>query len=170
MPVDGFWSISLYNADGYFQKNDLNAYSLNNITSKKSADGSVAIQFGGCDGKIPNCLPIMNGWNYTVRLYRPRAEILNGKWKFRSRSQNELKPRLAPMSGYWPGPEVRQCLLLSRYWAKSGIMMLIVSSSATDPKRSSTVQSFCVAGFRLIGEAGTTAQRAPALRASDRAE
>jgi hypothetical protein len=82
VPVDAFWSISLYNADGYFQKNDLNAYSLNNITSKKSADGSVAIQFGGCDGKIPNCLPIMNGWNYTVRLYRPRAEILNGKWKF----------------------------------------------------------------------------------------
>ncbi len=40
------------------------------------------IQFGGCDGKIPNCLPIMKGWNYTVRLYRPRAEILNGTWKF----------------------------------------------------------------------------------------
>jgi hypothetical protein len=37
---------------------------------------------GGCDGKIPNCLPTMAGWNYTVRLYRPRAEILNGKWKF----------------------------------------------------------------------------------------
>ena len=59
-----------------------NAYSLNNITAKKSADGSVAVQFGGCDGKIPNCLPIMKGWNYTVRLYRPRAEILNGTWKF----------------------------------------------------------------------------------------
>ena len=82
VPVDAFWSISLYNADGYFQKNDLNAYSLNNITSKKSSDGTVAIQFGGCDNKIVNCLPIMNGWNYTVRLYRPRAEILNGKWKF----------------------------------------------------------------------------------------
>ena len=24
----------------------------------------------------------MTGWNYTVRLYRPRAEILNGTWKF----------------------------------------------------------------------------------------
>jgi hypothetical protein len=24
----------------------------------------------------------MKGWNYTVRLYRPRAEILSGKWKF----------------------------------------------------------------------------------------
>jgi hypothetical protein len=82
VPVDGFWSISLYNADGNFQKNDLNAYTLNNITAKKSADGSVAIQFGGCDGKIPNCLPIMKGWNYTVRLYRPGGEVLDGTWKF----------------------------------------------------------------------------------------
>ena len=82
VPVDGFWSVSLYNEQGYFQKNDLNAYTLNNITSKKNADGSVVIQFGGCDGKIPNCLPTVPGWNYMVRLYRPRAEILNGKWKF----------------------------------------------------------------------------------------
>jgi hypothetical protein len=82
VPVDGFWSVSLYNAEGYFQKNQYDAYSLNNITSKKRADGSVAIQFGGCDGKIPNCLPTMPGWNYTMRLYRPRAEILNGTWKF----------------------------------------------------------------------------------------
>ncbi len=82
VPVDGFWSISLYNDKGYYRKNDLDAYSLNNITAKKSADGWTTIQFGGCDGKIPNCLPIMPGWNYTVRLYRPRTEILDGTWKF----------------------------------------------------------------------------------------
>lgn len=82
VPVDGFWSISLYNGEGYFEKNPYNAYSLNNLTATKSADGSTTVQFGGCDGKIPNCLPIMKGWNYTVRLYRPRPEILNGKWKF----------------------------------------------------------------------------------------
>ena len=82
VPVEGFWSISVYNADGNFQKNALNAYSLNNITSKKSADGSVAVQFGGCDGKIPNCLPTMPGWNYMVRFYRPKPEILNGSWRF----------------------------------------------------------------------------------------
>jgi hypothetical protein len=82
VPADGFWSISLYNAEGYFQKNGLNAYSLNNITSKKNPDGTVTIQFGGCDGMIPNCLPIMKGWNYTVRLYRARPEVLSGKWKF----------------------------------------------------------------------------------------
>jgi hypothetical protein len=65
-----------------FEPNPQNAYALNNITAKKSADGSVAIQFGGCDGKVPNCLPITPGWNYLVRLYRPRAEVLDGHWTF----------------------------------------------------------------------------------------
>ncbi|MDX0509609.1 DUF1254 domain-containing protein [Sinorhizobium medicae] len=82
VPVNGFWSISLYNSKGYFEKNSLNAYSLNNVTAEKAADGTVAVQFGGCDGKIPNCLPIVEGWNYTVRLYRPGEAILNGSWKF----------------------------------------------------------------------------------------
>jgi hypothetical protein len=82
VPVDAFWSISVYNAEGYYQKNDLNAYTINSITGKKGADGSTTVQFGGCDGKIANCVPIVPGWNYTVRLYRPRAEILNGTWKF----------------------------------------------------------------------------------------
>jgi hypothetical protein len=82
VPVDGFWSVSLYNAEGYYEKNEYNAYSINNITAKKGDDGAIAIQFGGCDGKVANCLPIMKGWNYTVRLYRPRAEILDSSWKF----------------------------------------------------------------------------------------
>ena len=50
--VDGFWSITLYNAEGYLVKNDQDAYSLNNITTKKDVDSSVTVQFGG-DGKIP---------------------------------------------------------------------------------------------------------------------
>jgi hypothetical protein len=82
VPVDGFWSISVYDAEGHFRKNDLNAYTLNNITAKKDADGSVTVQFGGCDGKVANCLPICPGWNYMVRLYRPRKEVLDGTWKF----------------------------------------------------------------------------------------
>lgn len=82
VPVDGFWSVSVYNSDGYFTPNAQNAYSLNNITAGKDAEGSVTVQFGGCGGQARNCLPIMHGWNYLVRLYRPRAAILNGKWKF----------------------------------------------------------------------------------------
>lgn len=81
VPVDAFWSISVYNDKGFFQKNDYDAYSVNSITAKKSADGAIDIQFGGCDGKIANCLPITQGWNYTFRLYRPQASFLNGEWK-----------------------------------------------------------------------------------------
>jgi hypothetical protein len=83
VPVDGFWSVSVYNAKGFYEKNAANAYTLNNLTAKKSEDGSIAIQFGGCgNGKAVNCLPITAGWNYTVRLYRPRAEVLSGAWTF----------------------------------------------------------------------------------------
>jgi hypothetical protein len=64
-------------------------------------DGSVVIQFGGCDGKDPSCLPTMKGWNYMVRLYRPRAEILGGTWK---------SPDAQPISRM-PKPE---CRLLAR--------------------------------------------------------
>jgi hypothetical protein len=67
---------------GYFEKNPYNAYSVNNITGQKAADGSITVKFGGCEGRIPNCLPITKGWNYIVRLYRPRAEVLDGSWKF----------------------------------------------------------------------------------------
>jgi len=55
---------------------------VNSLTAKKGADGAVTIQFGGCDGKSQNCLPITPGWNYTVRLFRPRAEIIDGTWLF----------------------------------------------------------------------------------------
>ena len=82
VPVDAFWSISVYNAQGYYEKNALNAYTINSITGKQGADGSTTVQFGGCDGKIPNCISIVEGWNYTVRLYRPRPEILSGQWQF----------------------------------------------------------------------------------------
>ena len=57
VPVDGFWSVTVYNAKGFFEKNPYDAYSVNNITAKKNADGGVTIQFGACDGKIPNWTP-----------------------------------------------------------------------------------------------------------------
>jgi hypothetical protein len=91
IPVDGFWSVTVYDAEGRFQKNPYDAYSVNSLTAKKSDDGSVAVQFGSCDGEIPNCLPTLSGWNYMVRFYRPRKEILDGKWKF-----PEVQPVLAP--------------------------------------------------------------------------
>ncbi len=80
VPVDGFWSISLYNGKGFFQKNPQNAYSINNVTGKKAADGSITIHFGGVPNQ-PNYLPIMDGWNYIVRLYQPHKEVLDGTWQ-----------------------------------------------------------------------------------------
>ena len=56
-------------------------HKLNNLTAQPNPDGSFTIQFGGCGRDTPNCLPIMPGWNYIVRLYRPRKEVLDGTWK-----------------------------------------------------------------------------------------
>ncbi|BBX65136.1 hypothetical protein MSAS_43100 [Mycobacterium saskatchewanense] len=82
VPVDAFWSVTVYNKDGYFTPNPQNAYSLNSVTARRGADDTITIRFGGCDGDAANCLPITPGWNYLVRLYRPRDEILSGAWKF----------------------------------------------------------------------------------------
>ncbi|WP_397448631.1 DUF1254 domain-containing protein [Pseudomonas sp. NA-150] len=82
VPVDAFWSISVYNAKGYFEPNAFNAYTLNSLSAQRDSTGAVAVQFGGCDAHSSNCLPIAQGWNYMVRLYRPRAELLNASWNF----------------------------------------------------------------------------------------
>jgi hypothetical protein len=82
VPVDAFWSVTVYTADGFFRPNELNAYSINSVTGKKGADGAITIQFGDCSTDTPNCLPVTKGWNYMVRLYRPRLEVLNGSWSF----------------------------------------------------------------------------------------
>jgi hypothetical protein len=81
VPVDGFWSISVYNSDGFFEPNDRDAYSVNNLTAARNDDGSVTVHFGGDDDR-PNLLPITDGWNYIARLYRPRPEVLDGSWTF----------------------------------------------------------------------------------------
>ena len=82
VPVDGFWSISVYNADGFFEPNERDAYSVNSITAARNDDGSVTVRFGGDGDPTRNSLPITDGWNYLVRLYRPRPEILDGAWTF----------------------------------------------------------------------------------------
>lgn len=79
VPVQAFWSITVYNKDGFFTPNELNAYSFNSKTSKRNADGSATIHFGG-DAKESNYLPISEGWNYIVRCYLPGWEIVEGNW------------------------------------------------------------------------------------------
>ena len=81
VPVDAFWSVTLYDSEGWMPINDLDAYSYNNVTAEPNDDRSVTIHFGG-DPNQPNYLPILPGWNYIVRAYRPRKEILDGSWTF----------------------------------------------------------------------------------------
>jgi hypothetical protein len=81
VPVDGFWSISIYNAEGFFVENEHKAYVINDRNARRNADGSITIHFGG-DPKQANYLPIMEGWQYLVRLYQPRQEVIDGSWTF----------------------------------------------------------------------------------------
>nr|WP_231980747.1 DUF1214 domain-containing protein [Tessaracoccus coleopterorum] len=87
VPVDGFWSITVYNAEGYVVPNATGAYSINNITGVREPDGSIIVRFGG-DPERPNALPITDGWNYLVRMYRPRPEVLDGTWNFPTLGDN----------------------------------------------------------------------------------
>lgn len=81
VPVEGFWSVSVYNKDGFFEKNKYDAYTFSNVTTEPNDDGSFTISFGG-DLTSKNYLPLYEGWNYTVRMYQPGQEIIDGKWTF----------------------------------------------------------------------------------------
>jgi hypothetical protein len=82
VPVDGFWSISVYNAAGFFEPNDRDAYTVNSITGVRNPDGSTTVRFGDFPPGTPNAIPVTEGWNYLVRLYRPHPEVLDGSWTF----------------------------------------------------------------------------------------
>jgi len=60
--VEAFWPISLYNKDGYFEKNGHNSCSVNNLSGIPNEDGSLIIRLGG-DPTVVNYLPITESWN-----------------------------------------------------------------------------------------------------------
>ncbi len=80
VPVDGFWSLTVYNRDGFLEPNEYASWSINNVTAVADEDGSVTVDLAPKPNGFRNHLYIMDGWNYTIRLYRPRPEILDGQW------------------------------------------------------------------------------------------
>ena len=82
VPVDGFWSVSIYNRDGYFDENPYDSYSVNSVMATPDPDGTVTIGFGPEPDGSPNFLFVKDGWNYVARMYRPHPSILDGSWTF----------------------------------------------------------------------------------------
>ena len=65
VPVDAFWSVTVYNADGYLEANELGVNSYNDVTAETNDDGSYTLHFGGCEDGRVNCIPVTPGWNST---------------------------------------------------------------------------------------------------------
>ena len=84
-PANAFWSVTLYDAEGYQVANPLNRFAVSSwMPFKYDPDGSLTLYFQnenpGKD-KETNWLPAPNGpFNLLMRLYAPKSEALTGKW------------------------------------------------------------------------------------------
>jgi hypothetical protein len=84
-PANAFWSITLYDSEGFQIANPLNRFAISSwMPLKYNADGSLDLHFQnenpGKD-KEANWLPAPKGaFNLTMRIYAPKSEVLTGKW------------------------------------------------------------------------------------------
>jgi hypothetical protein len=84
-PVNAFWSVTLYDSDGFQVANSLNRFAVSSwMPFKYNPDGSLDLYFQnespGADKEV-NWLPAPKGaFNLTMRLYAPKSEALTGKW------------------------------------------------------------------------------------------
>lgn len=84
-PVNAFWSVTLYDGEGYQVANSLNRFAVSSwMKFKYDPDGALDLYVQnaspGAD-KEANWLPALMGpFNLTMRLYAPRNDALTGKW------------------------------------------------------------------------------------------
>ncbi len=86
-PVNGFWSLTLYNEHHFFEPNEIERYSVGtkNKSLKYNADGSLTIyvQAGApSDDERDNWLPAPKNADFSlyVRAYWPKTEAMDGSW------------------------------------------------------------------------------------------
>jgi hypothetical protein len=84
-PVDAFWSITMYDKEGFQVANPLNRFAIGDRDQLKyNADGSLDIYIQNASPgkeKESNWLPAPKGpLGITMRLYAPHMEVLNGTW------------------------------------------------------------------------------------------
>ncbi len=84
-PAEAFWSVTLYDPEGFQIANPLNRFAVSSwMPFKYNADGSLDLYFqNGSPGaaKEANWLPAPKGpFNLTMRLYAPKSDALTGKW------------------------------------------------------------------------------------------
>jgi hypothetical protein len=80
VPVDAFWSVTIYNRDGYLERNPYESHGLNNVTSVADSNGIVTLNLAPEEDGLDNYVYVMDGWNYALRLYKPRQAVLDKTW------------------------------------------------------------------------------------------
>lgn len=76
VPAGAFWSITVYDAEGYPQGD---VYNINSEFALPEEDGSFTIHFGG-DKDAVNYMDIFEDWNLALRIYEPTEAYFNGEW------------------------------------------------------------------------------------------
>ncbi len=100
-PVDAFWSLTVYTADGFLYANEIDRYVVNSpmvpaLTRDAGGSFTLYVQHERPpNDALPNWLPVPDGeFGLTFRCYQPRQAILDGAW---------VAPPVTPVGEHAPG-------------------------------------------------------------------